>query len=266
MSADWHPICGVSPPDWSPAWLLRLNDTLASSLRKAIRPDALGGAPIPVWQQSRKSLTDVFGHIDSPNHLLNVPDWNWGIRLTEPQVTKGWQHFLSPAAVGHDLAAKRVAVFYEAICIASKRQPTGISISDLSVEAEHSLQIGGRRKAIDLLFRWKEQSASEQNCAIVVELKFGHVLTTGQLPSYKKYVAQQFIKGDGARHKSGFFVLSPRTRRRDQNKLRRNTDWSVAYWPAFLRAFEKIYTARDLPYDNAFNMFRRAVWQMKDDF
>lgn len=253
----------LAPPVWATLDLQRIESLFASGIQRAIRNDALGVLVPPDWRLGIRALNVVSGPLDNESQSLATRFSYFGFRPTEPQVTQGWAHFLSPSNVGIESASQRFEAFYQALHLSSGRQapPLPVKFGSLKVKAEHAAHLAGRRLFIDLLFTW--QDLEERPRAIAVELKFGHQITDGQLSSYRQHIARKVIRGDATG--SDFFVVAARSRRSDSRSLKRNKHWSRVYWPAFLRAFEKVYLSKSPQPDADFEQFRRTVWERKNE-
>lgn len=224
--------------------------------------------PVPDWNEGLYALNNLFGDLASDAHAFNFEHMGWA-NLKEPHVTLGWAHFLSPDTFGHERAEKLCEIFYQALCKTCGQINSGeiaIDRGTLKVTAEKSVPGGssGNTRNIDLLIEW---SCGGKPDAFVVELKFGHHLTNGQLPAYRKHVKNIVGHSDIA---DRLFVLASNTNRQDTSILGRrpNKDWKLVFWPDFMRAFEKVYLEetrtekkRIRPSEDGFAQFRHTIWQ-----
>lgn len=197
--------------------------------------------PSPEWEDNFAALISVF-NLCKPSHFLSREPIVWTI-FHEPQITGGFAHFLET----EDPAYKdiRVRAFLRALGVA-----TSEGMSALKVEAEHTTN-GNKR--IDLLVTWEDEDARKN--AAVIEAKFGHLVSHGQLKTYRRHV-RWTLKVDA--DACTFVVAAPRENANIDKELRRNRNWRFISWHILLLRFDKI-----LPIEadsEAFRQFRRTVW------
>jgi hypothetical protein len=210
----------------------------------------------PLWIEGQGALHRLFGPLQLPHHAFNSPLIDWGFKPTEPQITKGWERFLSPARVSGRVSRQRCEDLYHALCVASGASPAALDIApgSLKVEAEVIVARAQERRFIDLLVSWRNSTGRQQ--AFAIEFKLGHHITRTQLPSYKAHVR----KLNGGDLPNRLFVVAPRLRQHDRSMLNRNRDWRFADWPALLRVLERKMAESGVSADTAYGHFRRMVW------
>ena len=112
-------------------------------------------------------------------------------------------------------------------------------------------------KRIDVVIRWR--SAEGKQCLAVLECKFGHHISKGQLPSYQRYVQAQA----GDEHYR-FLVLS-RLDNKSKKFIRhhRNRElWRLVNWERLLQRWESYLSDSDEPINlEDFARFRHTLWQ-----
>ena len=167
-----------------------------------------------------------------PGHALgrSVPDW--GITLTEPQATKGVVHLVQGRPA-------RIRGLLDGL---------GISATDKEIEiAEVQAETSDR---IDLLISLGARR-------IIVEAKFGHEVTKGQLSRYYKKL-QRSKRPKNDRHI--LLLIDPQTAPDLHYKQRGK--WRVCSWAGLLLAFERaLAKAPSESDDDDFRLFRRLLWE-----
>ena len=244
----------VSPFD-PPAWgrgqqaLKLLAAGLSGALLHAIRQKLLHVRHLPDWSKSLAAMTAVFG-FDRRHHLFHADPVDW-VRLTEPQATSAFVHFLH--AEDRAVRKGRVRAFLRALG-SDGGQPDSV-LRKVSAEAEAAA--GPRR--IDILLRW--QDASNLRRGAIVEAKFGHQISGGQLSRYSERlggIERQYRKDSESRERPLLFVVSSRRRRHDDKALADNRYWRWMSWRSLLLGYDR---ALDPEHDDdEFRRFRRTLW------
>lgn len=121
-----------------------------------------------------ESLNAIYG-LSKDHHSFDAPTLDWGFGLTEPQATKTIAHLLSKGS--GDLRAERIIAFLEAV--KSPHIPSILEAQTARVEAETN--------RIDLVLKYKKQG-SKKFSAVIIEAKFDHIITEGQLKKYRRIV------------------------------------------------------------------------------
>ena len=245
---------GFDPPDWTAgrAALIRLARLRSNALMRVIADGSLRFELPPSWDCTRPALDRVFG-IDRRHHFLHAAPLEWlqEVRLTEPQITKGFAHFLN--ADNRTTRTGRIRALLWAL---------GSADSDLR-EARVTPEASANRKRIDLLIEWT--NASSHRRGAVIEAKFEHHVTPGQLPRYRtalKHIERDYRceVPDNKQERPLLFIVSPLRDDKVNRALRRQRkkDWRWMSWRSLLLAFDRaLHQDHD---DDAFRQFRRTHW------
>ena len=212
---------------------------------------------------------------DMFQHPLALPYENWAL-FHEPQITGGLAWFLGSGGSSASLA--RVQAFLRA---ASGKDTITLTEVQL-ISAEHPVKrlIERRRNApqtehgrLDLLIIGQEK---EKRHAIIVEAKFGHVLSQKQIDIYNHAVQDNLNPSDPGScplvdnkfkpvqntATCSFIILAPTLTTTSSTVLKRpsNRHWSFLSWDRLLVRIE-MELARTPQYDDdAFRRFRRVLW------
>ena len=214
----------------------------SNALELAIRRDALRFAEALDWSVGFSALESAFALKREPHLFRAEPLALWGgATFTEPQLTKGFAHFLNAAEPVTRIARIR------ALLMGLGAAELGNDMSEIMVTAEAPTS-GNKR--IDLLIEWND--SSNKQYAAAIEAKLGHHVTSGQLPAYRTHL-RKFAK-----ERRLLAVVSPRPSRATTRALQRNRDWRWIAWRDLLVAHE-----RALPVDcddERYLQFRRTLW------
>lgn len=183
-------------------------------------------------------LDEVFA-TGRPDHAFRLEPLRWGFGLTEPMATKTLARLLS--AGSGEVRARRISAFLQAVGIPEDR--------DRIAALEHC-RISAEQDRIDLKLVWKDDA--DRDTVVIVEAKFGHKVTKGQLSGYRKAVSVM--------HKAPPFasilltlddgVLSDLHEK--QRKIWKQVDWRV-FWLRFERL-------RPIEHDADLQMFLNTLW------
>ena len=242
---------GFRGPSWSDgrSALVRLAETWSHALTRAIRRGSLAFREPPDWPRGSSALRDVFA-LDLRHHLFRAKPVAWVVSFTEPQLTGGLSYFLDRrrGAPDRTVRIERTRALLRALGVERR---LGIRLRDegaeTTIEAE-ALAAGNRR--IDLLIEWKDPS---NRIAVAIEAKFGHHVTSGQLPAYVKH-----LRTGWPEHRQLFFLVSSELGEHTRQALRRNRQWRWVAWHALLIAHERALSG-DCD-DAEYRQFRRALW------
>lgn len=202
----------------------------------------------PLWQrQAGLGRAQCLFGLDRPDSSLRQPCLNWKMSLSERITTETLARLLN--AGGANAQAIRVAAFLQAL---------GLGDSELGAASGHltSAQVfsevpaqDGRR--IDLKVVWRDAENRER--VLVIEAKFDHVITKGQLRCYRDSTKKDH-RGAVRHH----LVLAldesamlPVNRRDDGH-------WRFCSWRDLWLRFE---TARPVEYDLSLQLFLHALWR-----
>ena len=231
----------------SPAWsdearqaLARVGESRSDAVSVAIGKGKLRFVETPDWPRGILALESAFA-LSRRRHLFRAePSVGWAT-FTEPQLTKGFAHFLN--ADGPTARTERVRALLKALGAARFIDDIG----EVTVTAEAAIS-GNKR--IDLLIEWRD--SSERSCAVAIEAKLGHHVTPGQLSAYRNHLRK--IPNERRR----LVVVSPRRTGRTDRSLKRNPDWRWMAWHDLLVAHER---SLDHEYDGVeYLQFRRTLW------
>lgn len=235
--ADWR-VLGASPPlafNQAALGIIPLPPSSGTVASKLIRR-----VPLPAADESQASLQQVFG-FGAHGHCFAATPHRW-TNFHEPQVTGGFAHFLNQG--GKACRYERCRAFVYAALAAASR-PTG----HLSLIG--NAQAWAEENNIDLIV---ELRGAGGRFGAVVEAKFGHRLTQGQLPTAEKHVRAR----DWDLALSALIVLAPDAAKVDSLLLAESPAWRPLSWWSFLHQFEANFDSR---YDSDdFRRFRSTVW------
>lgn len=240
---DWRVLSARQTAPIDQRWFEVVNRSRADAI-DAIRSGIPNVRPRP-WREERSGLETIFG-LTALTHCFDEPPHSWA-HLLEPQITRGFVHFLNDG--DEKRRAARCLSFVRAALACSRRSspiPPGWQAAGAVAEAEEN--------RIDILV---ELTDGRRRFGAAIEAKFGHKLTSGQLEKAENHVTDR--KGrqwDAAR--SAFLVIAPLTQRIDRKLLARRPDWAPVSWWAFLNRLEREITEYDDCRD--YRRFRRTVW------
>ena len=245
------------PPDWPPGRdaLRRFSASLSGALVRAVQEGLLPVRQLPDWQQTRQAMGRVFG-FHRRDHFFHAEPLEWvtHVRLTERQVTKAIAHFLN--SEDHVSRWGRI----RALLAALGCRPDGMEGAPGKVRATAEASAAGNR-SIDLLVEWQDGQGFDR--AAVIEAKFGHDVTKGQLKTYRRHLLriERRYREDGHIDELEpplLFVVSPSYRRSDARALAKNRDWRWKSWRSLLLAYDRFLEPQHD--DDAFRQFRRTLW------
>lgn len=231
-SLNSNVIGSIAERDWLVAWD-------SSPIRSYIdAADKSVGSSVPklsTWKQpafNRTEIDKLFGLSES--HFLNAKHLDWGFELTEPQATRGLAHFINKShrnerakAILHGLGVRPL--------------PERIELKEAQAEQDR----------IDLLLVWQEVDGEKHST--VVEAKFGHSVTEGQLSKYRKSV-----KSRHRRSNTDYVLLLVDPEQHVRLRGTQNRLWRKSSWASLLLGIEQA-----LPIeadDEDFQRFRRMLW------
>ncbi len=246
---------GFAPPAWPSGRdaLRRFSATLSGALVHVVRDRLLCVRQLPDWEQSRRSMEDIFG-FHRAHHFFHVAPLGWTnhVRLTEPQVTKAIVWFLRSedcVIAGGRIRALLAALGSRMEGIAGKARATA------------EAPVAGKQQRMDLLIEWQDGEGYDRGA--VIEAKFGHDVTRGQLKIYRRHLLRIEKEYRRAGHIEEpepplLFVVSPGHRESDARALRGNRDWRWKSWRSLLLAWDRFLDPQHD--DEEFRQFRRTLW------
>lgn len=202
----------------------------------------------PHWQR-RPSLDRskrLFG-LNRPDSSLMQPRLKWKMSLSERIATETLARLLN--AGGVQARALRIDAFLRALGLG--KSELGIAsgrLTSAQVLAEVPA-LDGRR--IDLKFLWRD--AANQERVLVVEAKFGHVVTEGQLRCYRDTTKKHHPKA--VQH---HLILALDEDAMLPVKRRDDGHWRFCSWRDLWLRFE---TARPVECDLSLQLFLHALWR-----
>ena len=171
-----------------------------------------------------------------------------GFNPTEPQITKGLAKFLQPTNTSNTGKARLKSFLLALLKRGSVTNQQLIKslesdkVCSLIVSEEVQVKNG---KRIDLLITWNPLAKNTFEYGVIIETKFGHQVTAGQLPIYRSH-AQKIIKN------KALILLTL-----DGKPSRNNREWQPMQWFTFMARWEKSLDDKDID----FTAFRRFIWQ-----
>jgi hypothetical protein len=191
------------------------------------------------WSRRALDLAHHFG-TGVPVSCLASQAHEWA-RFLEPQITKGFAHFLMSGDLGQRRARCLAFVRAALACQGNRELPPTFAPTSVEAIAEE--------ERIDLLVQLEEPSGT---FGAVIEAKFGHRLTN-QLQKAEEQVlrVRKWRKGQSA-----FLVLSREPISASHTHMRES--WHSASWWTFLRHLDRVTTESSDCED--YRRFRRTVW------
>ena len=240
------------PKEWAATdldWWLRRNEGVLESAMRHVQEDP---QPTPRWDLSLQGLTD-FLSLDVEPHVFDEPLFYPGFTPTETQLNIALGYFLEG-----DLF--RTRTFIKALYDGRPNCQEVLDSFDQharkgewEVRAEEVVH-GKSRKRMDLVIGWPKLEPGDCQHVVVVEVKFKHHVTPGQLPAYREHI-DWLIKNDI--NKRGMLLLTREGKKNTKNKAWISRSWlrCLSRWEKFLA--EKGHGDRD----RNFRRFRRMLWQ-----
>lgn len=210
-------------------------------------------AAYPVVEHLR--AMPAYGDLSSAQHMFAHAALDWGFSFTEPMLTKGLVHFLARSPLANWYFLNALFDCDESEIGGTQRPDKTTFLHSASAAAEVPTAEG---KRIDVLIRWRSKDGKP--CLVVLECKFGHHTSKGQLPSYQRHVQTQ---ADGGEHY--FFLVLSRLDNKSQNIMRHHHNrkrWRQVKWERLLQRWETYLSHSDTPIElEGFACFRHTLWQ-----
>ncbi|MCY4533016.1 MAG: hypothetical protein OXC84_11940 [Gammaproteobacteria bacterium] len=169
ITRPWNQLPPCFPRTAFDTECLAIHDaTVRNQLLKAIRTQPALIQPHRV-KVCAEALESVFGGF-APDHAFLALSPDWGIKLTEPMATRGLAHLLGRGS--GSLKAHRIRAFLETLRIPDLPDDQSLEQAEVCSEVDR----------IDLEVRFKSDSGKER--VVLIEAKFEHKLTPGQLKCY----------------------------------------------------------------------------------
>lgn len=183
----------------------------------------------------------VFGQLN-PLHSFAAPRLDWGFQLTEPQATKTLAHFLNsgPAA----MRGKRIQAFLKALKV-----PNAPNCAKTLGAARVMAEVDRIDLEIHLPL-----AEPQRFRPILIEAKFDHKLTRGQLSRYNRTRKRDKTLDMAAAHR---VLLGLTEDARKGLKGRQASQWNFVSWAELWLRFEKLR-----PRENNSNLtiFLHTLW------
>ncbi|BBL60824.1 hypothetical protein A1507_13035 [Methylomonas koyamae] len=223
---------------------------LLAEHKKAARRICESLKPIQLNRENLKSNFERFFGSLNQNHGI-YPGHRLGFDATEPQITKGIASFLDPVTHGKKGEARLKAFLIALLNYSSKNRLLVSSLNETNarsfiVESEKFVPKANRR--IDLFIAWNPIDSHKYEYGVLIEAKFGHKVTAGQLLTYRQYAKAVFENIDN----SALILLTLNGKRSKKNK-----DWQAVQWLTFMSRWERILDDTDID----FAQFRRFIWK-----
>ncbi len=220
----------VATRDWVASWS---SEPIHAVHKRVVGAQVSSIEPLMKWPAllfERDSLSRYFGLSD--NHFLHRHALDWDIHLTEPQATRALAHCIMAR---HREA--RIGALLAGLGIVAKAE----DLDDSVVVAEE--------KRVDLLILWQGRQK-----AAIVEAKFGHKVTQGQLSKYGAYVRRAYKL---SKPEKIVLLVDPDEKVRFRGPQSRQ--WRILSWAALLMRMERALPAE--ADDDDFRLLRRMIWQ-----
>ena len=241
--------------EWSETALDWWKDANADAFERAIRH--IGREPPPGldWEKAANGLVRIF-NLDADGHSLGMKQVYLGFDPSETQFNKALGHFLSDGT--SNMVRHRLRSFLAALYEYSAQKEEILSTFDAAatfeVDSERRTNKQSNDRRMDLVIGCPSLEPRQCEHIVVVEIKFKHTVTSGQLPAYRKF-AMGLVDGDSER--VGLFLVTPDGARSPQNK-----DWVGISWLRLLRNWEQLLASgSDQDTDHDFIRLRRMLWQ-----
>lgn len=241
------------PPDRHiPNIVLRFLTSLDTAILRIIASEILD---TEIDSISVKDAVTAFYPALGPNHAL-ASESSLGFELTEPQAGKGLAYFLSVVEEPAEKRRRCRAALRALLAVQTDDTDFLQSLEqarDLQVEAEALCNRGGKKR-IDLEFRWT--GVDGQRRIVVVEMKFNHLVTDGQLSKYRSHAL--YFSGRNMENVR-LVLLTVTGKRHRSSREKDHQDWIPVSWSNFLRRWEhEIATGHTDT--NTFRCFRHQLW------
>lgn len=228
----------VRPPAFDSAPLMATLAIFGDSTTTIGR--GLGIAP-PGWRDGAKALGALFGL--GPDHCFHVAPHIW-TRFHEPQITRGFAHFIDSGS-----PARRLA---RAVALIGAAAASGGF--DLDLDGATAATCLAEENRTDLLV---EVLAAGRRVGASIEAKFQHKLTSGQLRKALDTIRGRPGNDKAAPARYARLVVAPDDPS-GTPALRQNRQWRGAAWSTLLLHLERLTDPAHDCLD--YRRFRRTVW------
>lgn len=194
---------------------------------------------IPRIDVASDVLNAIFGLV-RPDHAFDHEPLRWGFGLTEPMATKTLARLLS--AGSGETRARRVSAFLQAV---------GLPEDCASLRALERCRIVAEQDHIDMKLVWADDAG--RDVVVIIEAKFGHKITKGQLSGYWAAVK----KAHGCQRPFASILLTLDNSVCAVLKNQQRINWKQVDWRNFWLRFERL---RPIEHNPALQMFLRTLW------
>ena len=255
--ASWLAQASRNWPDVWPAGALEQWQKInKGAVHKALGHFGRKSLPESTWGQARDGLIKLF-MLGVGGHALESKAVDLGFDPTETQLNKAIGKFLNTKELTN-VVRHRVRSFLAALYENRPQKQEMLSSFNESativVDAERSFETQGTRRKMDLVIGWPSLESGQCQHMVVVEIKFEHRVTIGQLSAYRGHAKQIKANMDCI----GLFLLTFEGKQPPPP----NKNWIGISWMMLLRNWEQYLAAGSEPdTDHDFIRLRRMLWQ-----
>lgn len=229
----------VHPPAFDSAQLLTTLAIIGDSTATIGR--GLGIVP-PGWRDGAEAVGALFGL--GPDHCFRVAPHRWA-RFHEPQITRGFAHFVTSGSPAQRLA--------RAVALIGAAASSGGFALDL--DGATAATCLAEENRTDLLV---EVTVAGRRVGASIEAKFQHKLTPGQLRKALDTIRGRPGNDKAAPARYARLVVAPDDPSGTLT-LRHNRQWRGAAWSTLLLHLERLTDPAHDCLD--YRRFRRTVWR-----
>ena len=243
-TANWRTLADIEPAPFEAQWFKQMHSV--PSQDGCNFRDFLPKIAAHSWPAAAANLQKTFG-FDSVNHCFGEASFSW-IKPLESQITRGFVHFLTIGSFYQ--RRERCSAFVRA-AFACAQKDASIDKAWIPIDVCAIAEEGD----IDILVQLTD---GENRFGAIIEAKFGHKLTDGQLAKGERHVTAAGGRAwDTAR--SAFLVIAPTIKDIAPSQLAAAPNWRPASWWAFLSRLEsEMQAGIDC---GEYRRFRRTVWR-----
>lgn len=244
MEDGWKRLAATEIPPFGVKELLIVAARSSGVILEAIRASDFSEHKLVT---SFESLNRVF-RCGPHTHAFEAPPHSW-TSFREPQFTAGLAHFLQVGSFHR--RSERVRQFLTAALQCAGNEPLAERLASAEIVETNAVAEEAR---VDLIV--EATTANHGKIGVIIEAKFGHHLTRGQLPKARRYSALRGLNDDNA----AFLVVLPHPSNIGTAVFSKagNSRWQAVSWWALLLNLEGQLTG--CIDDDAFRAFRHTLW------